>query len=103
MSEPKMIKARASGDFFLSQYDPIPLLELIEQLKAIADSLPDAYQQSATAEIVGEGGTLLIEYERPETDTELAKRLAEEKAEARADEEYNRSLYLRLKAKFEPS
>lgn len=90
-------------------YDsPFPknLLEAVAWLKAHVDTIPVEFQKDAKLEVESESDSssvrVCISYRRPETASEEDARIQREAVSRSRQEEMERNIYEKLKARFEP-
>lgn len=94
---------------FGSKYEDGSLNKVIDSLLTIRESIPDEYRATARCEISNDSefdmtyATIHVSYDRPETPEETAARKAKDKQEANERERIERSMFERLKARFEGS
>lgn len=81
-----------------------PVADFLDQITKGIERIPPEYREAATVELVGdydECSRLALKYSRPETEQEIAARVAAALAYAKSKQAQERATYEALKRKFE--
>lgn len=100
--KPVMVEVSLDGPELTEYDDDKTLIEFIDELTEVLDTVPEAHRKEAMIKCSGEYTTYThIKYDRPETDEEKGNRLAREATKRSENERRDREQLAKLKARYE--